>query len=226
MSGQGALSLKSDEGIGSVERALLRRGVRWVYGVDEAGRGPLAGPVSVGAVLLDLEAIASLSWLSELDDSKRLTESRREELFDAVRADLLGHVEWVPREEIDTHNILWASMRGMGRAVRAVRDQAPEAARGATVMVDGNRPIPDFDGPQTCLVRGDGRSWAIAAASVLAKVARDREMVRLDGVYPGYGFAKHKGYPTAAHRAALMELGACPAHRRSFAPVRAALARD
>lgn len=221
MSGQLALGLKSDQGIGSVETALRARGARWVIGVDEAGRGPLAGPVSVAAVLLDLH---DLGWVADLNDSKKLSETRREALFDVVAEKTRHAVVFVEREEIDSLNILWASMEGMRRAVEAVRGTCDEAGD-AEVLVDGNRPIPRFAGKQRCLVKGDGRSWAIAAASILAKVSRDREMVRLDAVHPGYGLAGHKGYPTRAHLAALEELGASDCHRRSFAPVAAALRR-
>ncbi len=217
---QTALELKSSEALGSVETALIARGVRWVIGVDEAGRGPLAGPVGVAAVALDLD---DLAWMDGVDDSKKLKAAERDGLFERIQTSVRSAIVMVEREEIDELNILWASMEGMRRAVEAVRASAPELAD-AEVLVDGNRPIPGFTGAQRCLIKGDARSLAIAAASVLAKVSRDREMVRLDGCYPGYGFAKHKGYPTAAHRAALQELGACPAHRRSFAPVQAALA--
>jgi ribonuclease HII len=119
--------------------------------------------------------------------------------------------------------VLWASMEGMRRTVVDVLQRRPDV-RGCEVLVDGNRPIPDFTGPQRPLVKGDSRSWAIAAASIIAKVERDRLMAALGEEYPMYGFGRHKGYPTAAHLSALREHGPCPEHRRTFAPVAAAIA--
>ncbi len=219
---QGVLELKSNAAIGDVEKALLARGERWVVGVDEAGRGPLAGPVSVGAVVLDLQ---SLDWVEGLNDSKQLSEAAREALLPTVRANAVAHaLVMVEPDEIDELNILWASMEGMRRAVTAVIEEFPEAA-GSEVLVDGNRPIPRFTGVQRPLVKGDSRSWAIAAASIIAKVERDRLMVGLDQEYPNYGFAQHKGYPTKQHLLALEAHGACPHHRKTFAPVARALAK-
>lgn len=218
---QGVLDLKSDAAIGDVERALRASGERWVIGVDEAGRGPLAGPVAVGAVVVDL---ADLEWTEDLNDSKQLSESERERLLPVVRANVAAHsLIMVEPDEIDTLNILWASMEGMRRAVEQLREGFPDA-RGAEVLVDGNRAIPRFGGRQRPLVRGDARSWAIAAASIIAKVQRDRLMVELDRVHPEYGFARHKGYPTRQHLGALAEHGPCPHHRRSFRPVAEAFA--
>ncbi len=217
--GQQFLDLGEQQGpIGSVEQALKRHRERWVIGVDEAGRGPLAGPVSVAAVLFDLEA---LEWVDGLNDSKQLSAERREALYEQVRACApAARIVQVSAAEVDVLNILWASMEGMRRAVEALRRTCAEA-HAALVLVDGKVPIPKLAAPQTCLVKGDARSLAIAAASILAKVTRDRTMVALDARYPGYGFARHKGYPTAQHRAALQALGPCPQHRRSFRGVTA-----
>jgi len=184
-------------------------------GVDEAGRGPLAGPVVAAAVVLDpAQAIA------ELNDSKKLSEARREALFDEIIARSRG---WAIAEasvaEIDEMNILAATMLAMRRAVAQIREQTGLSAI-ERVHVDGNRcPQPL---PCACLpmVGGDASDPSIAAASILAKVTRDRLVCDLDREYPGYEFARHKGYPTARHRELLVELGPCPAHRRSFGPVR------
>lgn len=218
---QGVLDLKCDAEIGEVERALRAAGERWVIGVDEAGRGPLAGPVSVAAVVLDL---SELGWTDGLDDSKQLAEAERDRLLPVVRTYAAAHsLVMVEPDEIDTLNILWASMEGMRRAVELVRAEFPAAAD-AEVLVDGNRPIPQYTGRQRALVRGDSRSWAIAAASIVAKVERDRLMIELDAAFPVYGFARHKGYPTRHHLTALAEHGPCPHHRQSFRPVAEALA--
>ena len=188
-------------------------------GVDEAGRGPLAGPVVAAAVVLDPgQAIVGLN------DSKKLSEARRETLFEQIvtRARVFAIAE-ASVAEIDELNILAATMLAMRRAVTEVTVQIGTRAGQSSlerVHVDGNRcPQPL---PCTCLamVGGDARDPAIAAASILAKVTRDRLVCDLDREYPGYEFAKHKGYPTARHRALLIELGPCPAHRRSFGPVR------
>lgn len=183
-----------------------------IAGVDEAGRGPLAGPVTVAAVVLpDTHGIEGLA------DSKRLSTKRREQLAMRIRAEALAwSVVWVLPARIDALNILNATLLGMQQAVTKL---APQATR---ALIDGNR-CPELTIPAEALVGGDAYEPAISAASILAKVARDQEMVVLDGVYPGYGFAQHKGYGTAAHREALNRLGACPIHRHSFAPVRSAL---
>ncbi len=182
-----------------------------VAGVDEAGRGPLAGPVTAAAVMLDpTRPIAGLA------DSKRLTAARREALETEIQTRALAWaVAAASPAEIDTLNILQASLLAMRRAVVAL-GRVPELA-----LVDGNR-CPTLDCPVQAIVGGDGKVAAIAAASILAKVARDREMVRLDDLYPGYGLAIHKGYPTADHLTALRALGPCAIHRRSFRPVREA----
>lgn len=185
-----------------------------VAGVDEAGRGPLAGPVAVAAVILHPDRP-----VEGLGDSKALSPLRREVLAPLIRTHALAwHVEWVWPEEIDRLNILHATMAGMSRALRAL-DPAPVRA-----LLDGNRLPRDLPCPGEALVKGDAREPSIMAASILAKVARDQYMRELDQRWPGYGFALHKGYPTTEHVEALRRLGPCEQHRRSFAPVRALLA--
>lgn len=186
---------------------------RRIAGVDEAGRGPLAGPVAVAAVILDPSRP-----IAGLGDSKALSEARRDELEPLIRERALAwHVELVSAAEIDRLNILRATLEGMARAVHAL---APAAEH---VLVDGNRLPPGLPCPAEALVKGDAREPAIMAASILAKVARDRLMRELDAIHPGYGFALHKGYPTPLHLETLRRLGPCSEHRRSFAPVRACL---
>ena len=181
-----------------------------VAGVDEAGRGPLAGPVVAAAVIL-----AAGERIDGLDDSKKLTAARREDLDAVIRRRALGlALAFVEAAEVDRINILQATMRAMREAVLAL---APAPER---VLVDGNR-VPELPMEARAEVRGDGRFACIAAASVIAKVARDRYMCEVDRRYPGYGFAQHKGYGTRVHLQALAQLGATPEHRRSFAPVRA-----
>jgi len=184
-------------------------------GVDEAGRGPLAGPVCAAAVILDPRRP-----IDGLDDSKRLSPAQRTalelEIKSGSRAWSLG---WASVEEIDRINILQASLLAMERAVAALNPQPLRA------LVDGNR-LPVLGCAAEAIVGGDALVPVIGAASILAKVARDRLMERLDLDYPGYGFARHKGYPTREHRAALLRLGPCPAHRCTFAPVRALLGGD
>lgn len=186
-----------------------------IAGVDEVGRGPLAGPVVAAAVILDpARPIAGLA------DSKTLSPLRREQLATEIRAKALawalGRAEVA---EIDRLNILQASLLAMQRAIAAL-SIVPEQA-----LVDGNR-CPLLACPCRAIVKGDATVPAISAASILAKVARDAEMGELHERYPRYGFAQHKGYPTAAHRDALRRFGPCPEHRRSFAPVAAALSTD
>ncbi len=184
-----------------------------IAGVDEAGRGPLAGPVVAAAVILDdLKPIAGLA------DSKMLTEKKRERLFDEIRARALCFsVAQASVDEIDKLNILQATLMAMRRAVEGLR-LAPKL-----VLVDGNR-LPSLPMRGEAVVKGDALVAAISAASILAKVTRDRLCLELDQQYPAYGFARHKGYGTAQHLAALKEQGACPQHRRSFRPVSEALA--
>ncbi len=185
-----------------------------VAGVDEAGRGPLAGPVIAGAVILDPD-----NPVEGLKDSKRLTAARREVLYEEIRVRALAWaVGRAEVEEIDRINILQATMLAMQRAVAALLPAAEYA------LIDGNR-CPDLACPAEAIVKGDSRVAAISAASIMAKVTRDREMQLLDERYPGYGLARHKGYPSKAHIEALESLGVSPIHRRSYAPVRKIIER-
>ena len=180
-----------------------------IAGVDEAGRGPLAGPVVAAAVILD-----ELAPIQGLNDSKLLSARRRERLFDEIRAKALCcSIAQASVEEIDALNILQATLLAMRRAVEGLR------LRPHKVLVDGNR-LPVIRIPAEAIVRGDALVKAISAASILAKVHRDRLCLELHAQHPQYGFDGHKGYPTPAHLAALREHGVCPQHRRSFAPVR------
>ncbi len=184
-----------------------------IAGVDEAGRGPLAGPVIAAAVILNTETL-----IPGLTDSKQLSEQKREKLFSEICekavAFALGRAEV---EEIDRVNILQASLLAMKRAVAAL-SVFPDK-----VLVDGNC-CPDIPYPVEAIIQGDRLIAAISAASILAKVTRDREMKQLDKLYPEYGFAQHKGYPTEAHRAILIKIGPSQIHRSSFGPVKAAWA--
>jgi ribonuclease HII len=191
------------------ETALHSRGLTRVAGIDEAGRGPLAGPVVAAAVILPPDF-----FHAELDDSKQLSAPQRERLFSELtgRSEIVWSVAAVEPDEIDRINILRATHEAMRRAVAAL------AAPPAHVLIDG-LPVHPFPHPQTALVGGDALSFSIAAASVLAKVTRDRLMVELDARHPAYGFAQHKGYGTPQHLAKLRAHGPCPIHRRSFAPV-------
>ncbi|MBP6796463.1 MAG: ribonuclease HII [Luteimonas sp.] len=184
-----------------------------VAGVDEAGRGPLAGPVVVAAVILD-----PARPIDGLDDSKKLSEKRRDALFvlivERARA---WRIEFVDRDEIDTLNILQATLVGMSRALCALSPAAQFA------RIDGNRLPRDLPCAAEAVIGGDALDPAIMAASILAKVARDRAMVELHAQFPQYGFDRHKGYPSPLHLAALREHGPCAQHRRSFAPVAHAL---
>lgn len=184
-----------------------------IAGVDEVGRGPLAGDVVAAAVILDPSRP-----ISGLRDSKKLTASKRDELELVIKSRALAwSVARASVAEIDQLNILQASLLAMHRAVQSLTLQP------GFVLVDGNR-LPLWDYRSEAVVKGDDRVPAIAAASIIAKVTRDRELIELDQRYPGYGFAAHKGYPTARHLQALRDLGVTPFHRRSFAPVKNLLA--
>jgi ribonuclease HII len=191
------------------ERDLHLRGIRPVAGIDEAGRGPLAGPVVAAAVVLP-EGFEHAA----LTDSKRLTPAARERIYGELtaRADIAWAVAAVGPEEIDRLDILRATHEAMRRALGGLPVRASHA------LIDG-LPVPRFPVPQTAIVKGDALSFSIAAASVLAKVTRDRMMAALDAEFPAYGFAAHKGYPTALHLERLRQHGPCPHHRRSFGPV-------
>ena len=198
------------------DAALRRgRGVPELVGVDEAGRGPLAGPVVVAAVRLGPEDCGGLEGVR---DSKLLSAGRRESLFDVIRRRARAvSLAWAHPRAIERDNILSATLGAMRRA--ALR-AAGSGSAACLVVVDGNREIPGLLLPQLAVVAGDRRSLAVACASVVAKVVRDRWMRRLDRNFPGYGFLRHKGYGTAAHLEALRRLGPSPLHRRTYAPVR------
>ena len=175
-------------------------------GVDEAGRGPLCGPVCCAAVILN-----SQDPIEGINDSKKLTEKRREALYEEItRRALAWKVVFVSPQEIDEKNILWATMDGMAQAVAGL-DSQPDF-----VLVDGNRCPPGLNRPAQAVVKGDANSASIAAASILAKVSRDRYMLELDREYPQYQLAKHKGYPTALHYQLIEQYGIQPFYRRSF----------
>ena len=183
-----------------------------VAGVDEAGRGPLAGPVFAAAVILD-----DLKPIKGLADSKTLTAKKRDKLYDEIRAKALCcSVAQASTEEVDALNILQATMLAMQRAVEGLR------LKPVKVLIDGNR-IPKLDVLAEAIVKGDSKVQAISAASILAKVSRDRWCSDLHAQFPNYGFDQHKGYGTAQHMAALKKFGPCPEHRTSFAPVTAVL---
>ncbi|MGH8157588.1 MAG: ribonuclease HII [Rhodanobacter sp.] len=182
----------------------------FIAGVDEAGRGPLAGPLAVAAVILDPDRP-----IAGLNDSKKLSEARREALYPQIIERALAYcIVLIEPDEIDRLNIFQATMAGMSRAIAGLAPAAHEA------LIDGNKLPKDLPCPGRAIVGGDALEPAISAASILAKVSRDRLMVALDAIHPGYGFAVHKGYPTPAHLASLQQLGPCTQHRRSFAPVR------
>ena len=199
------------------ERELITQGIAHIAGLDEAGRGPLAGPVVAAAVMFPevwLRGEFPVA-LAKLNDSKQLTEPQREEFFAflTTHADVRFGVAQVDATEIDRINILQATHRAMNAALAKL---APSPTH---VLVDGLR-VKSLRWPQTPLVKGDARSYSIAAASVIAKVTRDRLMLAFDAQFPGYGFAGHKGYGTPAHLAALAQFGPCALHRRSFAPLK------
>ncbi len=187
---------------------------RLIAGVDEVGRGPLAGPVVAAAVILDPN-----NPIDGLADSKKLTKKQREKLYDEIKSKALAwSIARAEVREIDELNILQASLVAMSRAVAAL-SIPPEH-----VLVDGNK-LPEMNCSAEAIIKGDEKIPAISAASIIAKVARDREMDSMDIEYPGYGFSKHSGYPTKIHLQALQELGVTPIHRRSFGPVRRQLER-
>lgn len=190
-----------------------------IGGIDEVGRGPLAGPVTAAAIVLDRQRCPT-ALLAQIDDSKRLSTPRREALARDLRSVMTTGIGWVERPEIDRLNILWATMLAMRRAVDCL-----EHRLGAPVdfaLVDGNR-LPALDCPAKAVVKGDRKSLSIAAASIVAKVARDARMKELSKIHPGYGWERNAGYGTAEHLSALARLGPTPEHRRGFAPVRAVL---
>ncbi len=199
----------------SFEDAAVQRGLALVAGVDEVGRGPLAGPVVAAAVVLDRAAIPD-----GLNDSKKLTLRRRDALYDQIMASADVCIAQASVEEIDTHNILRASHIAMVRAIAGL------SAPPDHVLIDGNLIPRDLTLSAEAIVKGDARSLSIAAASIVAKVWRDRHMVDLAQQFPGYGWEANAGYPTAVHKSALVSLGVTPHHRRSFKPVHNILYQD
>jgi len=197
------------------ESALRAKGYRRVAGIDEAGRGPLAGPVSAAAVILPSDFSHDL-----LDDSKKLTEKRRELLYEelTVRDDVLWALSYAEVDEIERINILKATHAAMARAAESLAP-LPDYC-----LIDG-LPVPDFPLESEGIVKGDGKSLSIAAASIVAKVSRDRLMLKYAETYPEYGFERHKGYGTKLHLEALREHGPCPIHRKTFAPVAALISQ-
>ena len=194
------------------ERAAVAAGHMLVAGVDEAGRGPLAGPVAVAAVILPQEA-----HLPRINDSKKLSAAVREELFTQIAAIAISyHVALIDAETIDRMNILQATRMGMYEAIAALTPAPDE------VLIDAVQ-LPKLSMPSQSIIKGDAKSASIAAASILAKVTRDRLMDEYDFTYPNYGFAKHKGYGTRKHVEAIRTYGVCPLHRKSFEPIRSIL---
>lgn len=187
------------------EKEALAKGYKSVCGVDEAGRGPLAGPVCAAAVILPKGVI-----IEGVNDSKKLSEKKRESLFDIIREQALSYsIAYATVDEIEEINILNATMLAMRRAIDGLEIKADYA------MIDGNK-IPPIDIDAECIVKGDAKSMSIACASILAKVSRDRLLYKYAEEYPMYGFDKHKGYGTKVHREAILKYGPCPYHRKSF----------
>lgn len=186
------------------EEEQYNKGFCRVCGIDEAGRGPLAGNVVAAAVIMPRGLV-----IDGLDDSKKLSPKKRDMLYDIITEKTVWSVAWATPAEIDELNILGATMLAMHRAVGGLSEKADFA------LIDGNC-ARDFEIPCKTIVGGDGKSLSVAAASIIAKVTRDRQCDVLDGKYPQYGFAKHKGYPTKEHMELVIKLGPCPEHRRSF----------
>lgn len=211
--------------LGEIEAWAHAAGLWPLMGTDEVGRGPLAGPVVAAAVVLPDDAALLGAGLSGLNDSKLLSENKREGLVPLIeRVALAWHIEPAWQQEIAERNILGASLAAMQRACAEVVRQLGERGHGpvALLVIDGNKLLHGWaHSRQAAVVKGDRRSRAVAAAAVLAKVWRDHHMAELEVQYPGYGFAQHKGYPTADHLAALSRLGPSAVHRRDFGPVRA-----
>ncbi|MDD7484124.1 MAG: ribonuclease HII [Clostridia bacterium] len=205
MSGKREKTLRTPQEWFRYEGEAREQGYTAVCGVDEAGRGPLAGPVCAAAVILPAGLV-----IEGVNDSKKLSEKKREELFPVICEKALAYgIGWADEREIDEINILQATYRAMKRAVESLPLTADYA------LIDGNR-MPPLAIPGTTIIKGDALSMSIAAASILAKVSRDRVMVQFSREYPQYGFEQHKGYGTAAHVQALREYGPCPLHRQSF----------
>ena len=189
-----------------IENQYFEKGIQYLCGIDEAGRGPLAGPVVVAAVIMPKD-----SKLEGVNDSKKVSEKKREMLYEQIKEEAISYsVAIVDEKEIDQVNILNATKEGLTTAIRGLKVK-PER-----IIVDALTGIDTCGIPYDSVIKGDAKCYSIAAASILAKVTRDRIMRKMDEVYPEYGFEKHKGYGTAAHIAAIKEYGLCPIHRKSF----------
>mgnify|MGYP001852091678 FL=1 len=199
-----------------IEEDFYSKGVTSIAGIDEAGRGPLAGPVVVACVVMPRD-----SMIEGVNDSKKVSEKKREKLYEQITKEALGFgVGIISQEEIDRINILNATKEGLTSAIKEMEKDLQEKQRGfekpEIILVDALTRIDTDHIPYKSIIKGDAKSYSIAAASIVAKVTRDRIMRAWDEVYPMYGFERHKGYGTAAHIAAIKEYGLCPLHRRSF----------
>lgn len=199
-----------------IEEEFYQKGITSIAGIDEAGRGPLAGPVVVACVVMPKD-----SMIEGVNDSKKVSEKKREKLYEQITEEALGFgVGIISQEEIDRINILNATKEGLTAAIKEMEKDLQEKQRGfekpEIILVDALTKIDTDHIPYKSIIKGDAKSYSIAAASIVAKVTRDRIMRAWDEVYPMYGFEKHKGYGTAAHIAAIKEYGLCPLHRRSF----------
>ncbi len=196
------------------ELSLLDSGYVCLGAIDEAGRGPLAGPVVAACVVMDSD-FKLVKELEDVKDSKKLSEKKREALFDIINSEFSGMgIGICDHKTVDRINILQASFLAMKKAIGALRKKP------GMIILDGKFPIPNLSLKQEPIIKGDARIFSIAAASIIAKVTRDRMMVDLDRTYPEYGFSKHKGYPTKAHRAAIRKFGCSPIHRKTFKGVK------
>ena len=202
--------------IKEIEENLYNEGITSIAGIDEAGRGPLAGPVVVASVIMPRE-----SMIEGVNDSKKVSEKKREKLYDEIINECIAYgVGIIDQEEIDKINILNATKEGLTKAIKEMENNLKEKKqkieKPEIILVDALTKIDTDHIPYRSIIKGDSKSYSIAAASIIAKVTRDRIMRQWDEVYPMYGFAKHKGYGTAAHMEAIREYGLCPLHRRSF----------
>ena len=202
--------------IKKIEEEIYLKGAQSIAGIDEAGRGPLAGPVVVACAVMPRD-----SMIEGVNDSKKVSEKKREKLYDEITQEAIAYgVGIIPQEEIDRINILNATKEGLTLAIKEMEKDLKEKQRSfekpEIILVDALTKIDTDHIPYRSIIKGDAKSYSIAAASIIAKVTRDRIMRQWDEVYPMYGFAKHKGYGTAAHIAAIKEYGLCPLHRRSF----------
>lgn len=202
--------------IKKIEEEIYLKGAQSIAGIDEAGRGPLAGPVVVACVVMPRD-----SMIEGVNDSKKVSEKKREKLYDEITQEAIAYgVGIISQEEIDKINILNATKEGLTLAIKEMEKDLKEKQRGfekpEIILVDALTKIDTDHIPYRSIIKGDAKSYSIAAASIIAKVTRDRIMREWNEVYPMYGFAKHKGYGTASHIAAIKEYGLCPLHRRSF----------